>query len=64
MLGAEVDTDLDSDQYRWETDGNGEKCLVEIEWPKVGLENKISFANLKNLRDLDCGLNNLMIYDN
>ena len=62
-LGAEVDTDLDSDQYRWETDESGEERLVGIKWSSSDLKEEISFAGLEKLTTLDCDFNELAALD-
>ncbi len=56
---ANVSEDINSEQYKWEGDR-----LVGIYWADVGLEddeeNEISFADLLELKELDCSNNSLI----
>lgn len=52
--GAIVDTDLNSDQYKWE-----EGRLTEINWNGKGLAGEIYFKNIDSLQKLYLRVNNI-----
>ena len=57
--GADVNEDLDSDEYVWK-EIDGEKRLTEIFWDNKNLQGDISFVGLEKLVSIYCGLNHLI----
>ncbi len=54
-LGATVNENLDSEQYRWDAEGN----LTGINWNNTGIQGEICFSEFLNLTSLSCANNQI-----